>query len=82
MKTLWKIAAILAAFVAGLYIGDHYGRSIGYDQGVIDHTDELVQSADSLRAVYQQRVDDMTALYDTIQATETTYTLIRAADGN
>lgn len=77
MKTSVKIIiASMVSLVIGLRVGDSCGRKIGYERGVVDHADELVQSADSLRIAYQQELDELLSS-DTVHVTRTTYTIIK-----
>lgn len=74
MKPLYSLLIVAASTTAlGLFIG----VPSGYLKGLNDHRDSLLQSIDSLRAAYQNAVDDLTTPYDTIKVTETTYYLIR-----
>ena len=75
-KILRNMAIIAAVFVLGLYVGDSRGMSIGYEQGVIDHADSIVNEAKELRDRWRQDVDSLMAS-DTVIVTEREYTLIR-----
>ena len=75
-KILRNMAIIAAVFVLGLYVGDSRGMRIGYEQGVIDHADSLVNEANELRDRWRQDVDSLMAS-DTVIVTEREYTLIR-----
>lgn len=70
------MAVVAAAFALGLHVGDSRGRCIGYEQGVIDHADSLVNEAKQLRDRWRQDVDSLMAS-DTVNVIQREYTLIR-----